>query len=222
MYSPDFATSTSYVPVVSSLDVARIDIDDGKELDGRASAAAIGDWLYLASSGEPVINRYTINDDGSLESAGSLDFSNYGVPEWFAIDSWGAVFVNAEKALIFNGTDGSHIVWNPSTMQITGEIPGPDVTVEGYNLESIAVVRGNRLYRVFTVLNYDTWEFLPEPQYLAVYDLENDTLIDLVEETRCPQLYNRPFIDEQGDIYFSGWVWTLVWRSPATTPRAVR
>jgi hypothetical protein len=208
IYAPDFATSTSYVPVVSSLDVNRIELDVAKELDGRASVAAIGDWLFVASSGEPIVSRYTINEDGSLEEAGALNFSNYGVPQWFSIDSWGGVFVNAEKAFIFNGSDGSHIIWNPSTMQITGEISGPGVGVDGYNLESIAVVRGNRMYRLFTALNYDTWEFLTDSQYLAVYDLDNDTLIDLIEETRCPQLYNRPFIDERGDIYWSGWVWT--------------
>lgn len=208
VYSPDFSTSTSYVPLVSSLDVSRIKLDDAKELDGRASVTAIGKWLYIASSGEPVVNRYTVNANGSLKAAGSLNFSNFGVPQYFSIDAWGAVFVSPEKSFIFNGTDGSHIVWNPTTMKITGEIPGPDITVSGYNLESIAVVRGNRMYRIFTALNYDTWEFLTEPQYLAVYDLETDTLIDLVEETRCPQLYSRPFVDERGDIYFSGWVWT--------------
>lgn len=58
------------------------------------------------------------------------------------------------------------------------------------------------------VLNYDSWEFLATPQYLAVYDLEKDQLLDAIEEARCPQLCNRPFIDEKGDIYFSGWVWT--------------
>lgn len=208
VYSPDFSTSTSYVSLVSSLDVGRIKLDNAKELDGRASVAAIGEWLYVASSGEPVVTRYAVNANGSLEAAGSLNFSNYGVPQYFSIDAWGAVFVNPEKAFIFNGTDGSHIVWNPSTMKILGEIPGPDVTMSGYNLESVAVVRGNRMYRIFTALNYDTWEFLTDPQYLAVYDLENDKLLDVVEETRCPQLYSRPFVDEHGDIYFSGWVWT--------------
>ncbi|HTU60257.1 MAG TPA: hypothetical protein VMF89_17525, partial [Polyangiales bacterium] len=99
-------------------------------------------------------------------------------------------------------------VWNPSTLKIIGEIPGPDIVQEGYNLESVAVIRGNRMYRIFTFLNYDTWEFLAKPQYLAVYDLDKDELIDLSEETRCPQLYSRPFSDDQGDLYFSGWVWT--------------
>jgi len=208
VYGADFADSTSYVPVVPSLDVEEISLDNAKELNGRASIGQVGKWLFIAGSTEPVVTRYTITADGKLEEDGKLNFMNYGVPEFFAIDSWGALFVNEEKAYIFNGSDGSHIVWNPTTLEITGEIKGPDVTMEGYNLESIAFVRGNRMYRVFTLLNYDTWEFLPKPQYLAVYDLDKDEIIEIVEETRCPQLYNRPFIDENEDIYFSGWVWT--------------
>ena len=208
VYGADFADSTSYIPVVSSLDVEEISLDNAKELNGRASVGVVGKWLFIAGSTEPVVTRYEITEDGKLKEDGKLNFMNYGVPEFFAIDSWGALFVNEEKAYIFNGSDGSHIVWNPTTLEITGEIKGPDVTREGYNLESIAVVRGNRMYRIFTLLNYDTWEFLRAPQYLAVYDLDKDEIIELVEETRCPQLYNRPFIDEKGDIYFSGWVWT--------------
>jgi len=208
VYGAEFLTSTSYVPLVPSLDVSRIELDDAKELDGRASARRVGDWLFIAGSSEPVVTRYTVDDAGSLHEDGRLNFGNYGLPEYFSIDAWGAVFVNEEKAYIFNGSNGSHVIWNPTTMKITGEIPGPDIVVEGYNMESVAVVRGERMYRIFTFLNYETWEFLTEPQYLAVYDVENDELLDLVEETRCPQIYNRPFVDENDDIYFSGWVWT--------------
>lgn len=208
VYSTDFLTSASYIPLVPSLDVNRIGLDDAKELNGRASIGRVGNWLFIAGSSEPVVTRYTVDDNGALHEDGSLNFGNYGLPEYFAIDAWGAVFVNEKKAYIFNGSDGSHVVWNPTSMKITGEIPGPDIVEEGYNLESVAIVRGNRMYRIFTFLNYDTWEFLVEPQYLAVYDVEQDELLDLVEETRCPQIYNRPFVDEKGDIYFSGWVWT--------------
>lgn len=208
VYSSDFATSTSYVSITPSIDVPRISLDDAREVDGRGTVAKLGDYFYIASSSAPVVSRYTVNADGSLKAAGSLNFSNYGVPEYFTIDAWGGVLASPEKAYVFNGTDGSHVVWNPATMEITGTIPGPGLVQEGYNLESIAAVRGNRMYRLFTFLNYDTWEFLPSPQYLAVYDLEKDELVDLVEEDRCPQLYSRPFTDEKGDIYFSGWVWT--------------
>src|SRR5690606_20513778 len=133
---------------------------------------------------------------------------NHGVPEYFAINAWGAVFVNEEKAYIFNGNDGSHVVWNPSTMKITGDIKGLDIVQEGYAMESVAVVRGDRMYRLFTFLNYETWEFLPAPQYLAVYDVKNDELLSLEEESRCVQLYALPSVDEDENIYFSGHVWT--------------
>lgn len=200
--------TTSYLPVVSSLDVDEISLEDAKEVDGRSSIAQVGKWLYVAASSEPVVTRYTIGEDGSLDEDGRLNFANYGVPEFFAINAWGAVFVNEEKAYIFNGSDGSHVIWNPTTMQITGEIAGPGIVKEGYDMESVAVVRGDRMYRLFTFLNYDTWEFLPEPQYLAVYDVQSDELLDLEEETRCVQLYALPSVDENDDIYFSGHVWT--------------
>ncbi len=208
VFGADFATATSYVPVVSSLDADRISLDAAREIDGRVSVAAIGEWLFIAGSTEPIIDRYEIAADGTLKAAGRLSFANYGVPEYFSIDDWGNVVISPTKAYIFNGSNGSHIIWNPTTLEVLGEIAGPDVVQEGYSLESISVVRGNRMYRVFTLLNYDSWEFLPEPQYLAVYDLDSDTLIDIAEEARCPQLYSRPFVDENGDIYFSGWVWT--------------
>ena len=201
-------TTTSYIPVVPSLDVDEVSLKNAKELDGRSSIAQIGEWLFVATSTKPVVTRYLVEKDGSLTEDGSLNFSNHGVPEFFSIDAWGAVFVDEEKAYIFNGNDGSHVIWNPTTMKITGVIEGPDLVQEGYDIESVAVVRGNRMYRVFTFLNYDTWEFLQEPQYLAVYDLEKDELIKLEEETRCPQIYAQPSVDEDKNIYFSGHVWT--------------
>lgn len=209
VYGADFASSASYIPLVPSLDVARIELGTAREVTGRASVAAVGPWLFVASSAAPVVERFEVQADGSLRDAGRLGFMNYGVPEFFAIDAWGAVFIHPDKAYLFNGSDGSHVVWNPTTLEITGEIAAPPgVSRQGYDFESVAVVRGNRMYRIFTLLNYDTWEFLPAPQYLAVYDLDTDTLLSTTEESRCPQLYSRPFLDERGDIYFSGWVWT--------------
>lgn len=208
IFGADFSMSTSFVPFVPSLDVDRISLDQAREVPGRASVAAIGGWMFIASSTKPIITRFQVKPDGTLVEDLKLSFANFGVPEYFSIDPWGNVPINATKAYIFNRSDGGHVVWNPTVMEIEGEIEGPDVILDGYNLESIAVVRGKRMYRILAFLNYDSWEFLSDVQYLAVYDLETDKLIDLIEETRCPLLYSRPFIDENNDIYFSGWVWT--------------
>lgn len=208
IYGADFATSTSFVPLVPSLDVERIGLEEAREKDGRASVMAIGEYLFIASSSAPVIERFEVRPDGSLVEAGRLSFANYGLPEFFSIDAWGSVTISPTKAYVFNRSNGAHIAWNPMTLEITGEIAGPDVLRAGWELESVAILRGNRLFRIFAYLDYDGWRFDSETQYLAVYDVENDELLDLVQDSRCPLLYSRPFLDEVGDIYFSGWVWT--------------
>lgn len=208
VYGADFASSTSFVPIVPSLDVERVGLDQAREKDGRASVMTIGNYLYVASSSAPVIERFEVQADGTLLDAGRLSFANYGLPEFFSIDAWGSITISPTKAYVFNRGSGSHVVWNPTTLEITGEIEGPDVLRDGWDVESVAVVRGNRLFRIFAYLDYDTWRFDSSTQYLAVYDVESDRLSNLVQDARCPLLYSRPFIDEAGDIYFSGWVWT--------------
>ena len=43
---------------------------------------------------------------------------------------------------------------------------------------------------------------------MAVYDVATNQLLEVIQDSRCPLLYSRPFLDEAGNIYFSGWVWT--------------
>jgi hypothetical protein len=171
VYGPDFASSTSFVPLVPSLDVERVGLDQAREWDGRASVLGIDKWLFIASSSAPVIRRFEVLADGTLSEAGSLSFANYGVPEFFSIDPWGNIPISPTKAYVFNGSDGSHVIWNPTTLEIIGEIPGPDVVRAGWDLESIGVVRGNRLFRTFSYLDYDAWQFDASTQRLAVYDV---------------------------------------------------
>lgn len=208
IYGADFSSSTSFVSLVPSLDVPSIGLEQAREKDGRASVIAIGNYLFIASSTAPIIERYEVQPDGSLVEAGRLSFANYGLPEAFSIDAWGNITISPTKAYVFNGSNGAHVVWNPSTLEIIGEVAGPDVLRDGWALESIAIVRGNRLFRVFAYLDYDSWRFDAGTQFLAVYDVESDQLLALHQDARCPLLYSRPFLDESENLYFSGFVWT--------------
>lgn len=212
VYGVDFNTSTSYVPVIPSLDVPNISIKNAREIDGRATVARVGKYVFIASATAPIANRFVVDAQGALQPDGSINFMNEGLPPYFAIDIWGALFISETKAYIFDGSDGSMIVWNPTTLTITGKIPGPGIVKPGYEIQSGHVVRGNKLYRLFSHVNYDEWDFLTTGQVLVVYDLDTDKQLSMVEENRCPQLYARPFVTETGEIYFSGWVW------PATLP----
>jgi hypothetical protein len=95
-------------------------------------------------------------------------------------------------------------------MEIVGEIaPPPQLFRDGLSLDgSPGVIRGNRLFRTFHWVNDDTAAYSTD-LLLGVYDVEGDTLIELVEETRCPATGNLAHQDELGNIYFSNWIWPV-------------
>jgi hypothetical protein len=73
---------------------------------------------------------------------------------------------------------------------------------------SPGAVRGNRLFRAVSWDDFDAAKYSVE-QYLAIYDLESDTLVELIPESRCPSLGNRVDRDEAGNLYFSNWIWNV-------------
>ena len=75
-------------------------------------------------------------------------------------------FISAEKAYLMNFEEGNTLIWDPTDMEIIGEIPAPEeLSREGFLLEgSPALIRGDRLYRSFNFVNYD--DFLYEREGL--------------------------------------------------------
>jgi hypothetical protein len=208
VYGADFATSTSFVRLVPSLDVAEIDLASAREYNGRATVGSVGNWLFIMDGEQPIVERFTVAADGSLTLDGELSFANYGMPYW-TIDAWGNTMVSPTKAYFSNPGDGSLIVWNPTSMEIVREIPLPALAPGDLELQSSpAYLRGDRLFRLFSWASFDTFEFSRAPQQLGVYDTASDELLSLVEDNRCPAIYSEPFADEAGAVYFSNHVWS--------------
>lgn len=208
VYGADFSTSTSFIRLVSSLDVPEIDLASAREYNGRATVGTVGKWLFIMDGAQPIVERFTVGADGSLTLDGELSFANYGMPYW-TIDAWGNTMVSPTKAYFSNPADGSLIVWNPTSMSIDREIPLPELASGDLELQSSpAILRGDRLFRLFSWANFDTFEFSRAPQQLGVYDTVSDELLTLVEDNRCPAVYSEPFEDEAGALYFSNHVWS--------------
>jgi hypothetical protein len=70
------------------------------------------------------------------------------------------------------------------------------------------MLRDGLLFRTIDWANYDENTYIHE-FLLAIYDVEADEIVDLVEETRCPVPGNLVHMDERGNIYFSNWVWPV-------------
>jgi hypothetical protein len=204
--------STSYINVLTSLDIESVDRARALEYSGgRATIQSYGGYLYVAGPETPVIQRFAVNADATLTPAGELGFGNYAF-ETVVIDDWSVSFINPHKAYLFNSSDGSTVIWDPTDMLILGE-----VDPNGFSLvrppplalnSSPGAVRGNRLFRAISWDDFDAAKYSVE-QYLAIYDLESDALVELIPESRCPSLGNRVDRDEAGNLYFSNWIWNV-------------
>lgn len=208
IYTAD--SSTTYVHLLDSLDGVTIDPARAIEFaGGRATIATINGWLFVAPPDRPAIVRYTIAGDGSLVADGEISFASYGFTTLW-IDPWGNTFISPTKAYVWHPDEGTTIVWNPTTMEIEREIPpAQDLVRAGKSLNgSPAVVRGDRLFRTVFWSDWDAWETSAE-QYLAIFDVETDAMLELVPEARCPGLSNWIDRDEDGNLYFSNWIWNV-------------
>lgn len=206
VYSGD--DSTTYVSVLKSLDVTSVDTSKAVEFTGgRANIAVNNGKLFVAVPGQPVIRRYSVADEGQFTQDGELSLANFG-SDPAGLDEWSNVFISPTKAYL--AYSEALIVWNPSTLQIIKEIdlsaapkpPAANWSTDGGGL----VLRGNRVYRTLYFSDWMAWDTSRET-YLLAFDTDTDTLLSATKDERCPALGNRADRDEQGNLYFSNWVW---------------
>jgi hypothetical protein len=206
----DNEDSNSYLSLLSSLDVDAIDPKQAREYaGGRAFVQTYDGFLYVGEATTPRVTRYSVSENAKLVEEGVIDFSNYGLQEG-QFDSWNVTFISPQKAYLMDFREGTTIIWNPTTMEILGDIPAPREWVrEGLSLEgSPAALRDGKLFRTFDWVDYPTANY-QEEFVLATYDVETDELLDVVTETRCPVPGNLVHQDETGNIYFSNWIWPV-------------
>lgn len=201
---------TTYVSLVASLDDVKIDTKASLEIPGNASIAVYGGWIFVGGGESPTITRYSITAEGGFVKETTLSFAEQELGDFGVyIDDWGNTFIDAHKAYLSNSSS-STIVWDPTKMEITGRIEQPELvrdaplTFDG----SPGVVSGNRLYRTFFWKDWEEYKTYPE-QYLAIFDTEKDELLEIVPEERCPGMNNNVSKDEDGNIYFSNWVYNV-------------
>jgi hypothetical protein len=206
----DDAGSTSYLNLLDSLDIDEVELSQAHEFGGgRAFIQAYEGKLFVGDAESPTVTRYSVAEGGELIAEGKLGFANYGLDKG-QFDAWNVTFIDPTKAYLLDFRDGTTIIWNPSTMEIVGDIPPADeFQREGYSFESTpGAVRDGKMFRTVSWVNYDDAKYSTD-LLLAVYDVETDELLELIEETRCPVPGNLVHQDEAGNIYFSNWVWPV-------------
>ncbi|MGC4090418.1 MAG: hypothetical protein QM756_21590 [Polyangiaceae bacterium] len=140
----DDVGSTSYLSLLDSVDITEVDRAKAREFSGgRAFVQAYDGALFVGAAETPTVTRYSVAADGKLVPEGELSFANYGLDQG-QFDAWNVTFLTrTSEAYLMNFKEDTTIIWDPTTMKITGDIPAPaELHREGLSLEgSPAVVR---------------------------------------------------------------------------------
>lgn len=153
--------------------------------------------LFIASRDEPVVLRFEVQE-GALVETGRLGFAGLGVSFFEGFS--GHLIVSPTKAYYFELSAERVIVWNPTTMEITGMLEAAGTTRDGLATDYVApLLHAGTAIVPFHFYSADYADVAPESGVLLV-DAETDALRVDVDE-RCPAI-GRPTLGADGNIYF--------------------
>jgi uncharacterized protein DUF4374 len=173
---------------------------------GVDSMLEFGDAYYYAFDGsifvwereQAAITRYEVGDDMSLARGNTISFVSYGF-------KFGAelTFVSPTRAYMNVSEQDLVIVWDPSTMEVTGTFPANLPTPEGLDTFPVQIGRsGDNVYWAVISTNYDAVEVYPK-NVLAIAPADEDGPVTIVEDDRCVPALGG-YITGNGDIYLVG------------------
>jgi hypothetical protein len=195
----DDQTTTSYFHVVPSLDEgARVDESQALEVAGAAKLYAAFDlgWFAVGDGEAPTIKRFTLDAVGRLEEKQSIRLQGYGVKSL-----WDTLYFVSETKAYYPDRDGTQlIVWDPTSMAITGSIPLPQTAREGFlaNYGYAAIERGDKLLITVGWFDWVTNDTVLGETGLLVLDTTTDEVVRFDVDTRCGGV-TQPVDDAQGN-----------------------
>ena len=193
IYSPE--GYNTYVGVLPEIPQGEVDFASFREL-GNANVFTSGGYVFVEEDG--IMQRFSVDDDLRLVDGPRFSWQDFGIGE---INATSTVFVSPERAYSFAPGLDVVIVWNPETMERTGNLDvgfpeRPDgmetFATDGY------VVGDKVIWNVFSG-NWDT--ITPYPAVtLVIADAEDDEPVRVVEDDRC--LPGGPAsVDDEGNYY---------------------
>jgi hypothetical protein len=198
-------TTSTYVSVFDSLDVERLDFANAVEIAGYGDAWVHEGQIFISEGESPRVGRYTLGDDGALRLDVEIDFSAYGVA---GAAFWDNQFLSPTKAYLSNPAGLEYIVWNPTTMQITGTVSWPDIdfgngldVFHSYTDRGGVVVDGYFYHGLYA--HDEGFTTFGESSVITVYDIATDELVSTID-VPCPMM-DVASLGDDGNIYVSGW-----------------
>ena len=186
----------SYAQLVDSLS-GDFDNDSAIEAPGNAVFLSHGSDFFYGLAESPTWVRYS--SVGGLHETGRLSFLNYGITNM----DFANVIVDADTAVSVLTSVGQAVVWNPTTLEVTGVIDLPHLMRDGFELEAFTTVTHDGL--VYVPGKWPNWEAgaVMQRVSMTILDPEALSVVAVAEDDRCGA-GGRVTFDSRGYAYVMG------------------
>ncbi|CAM1334928.1 DUF4374 domain-containing protein [Tenacibaculum aestuariivivum] len=198
---------TSYIQGVEDLNFSTLENKNALELNGNSGTISYNKALYASPFGAPAtLVKYSFNDNGE-----TIEEERIVVP---GANTFSTVYFENENIAYASVAGGISklIIFNPTTMRITGEVSLTSITkrfpeaTRTYYLDMMA-----RNSKLFMGLHYEN-NFTPlnDSAYVAVIDLNQKVVEKIISDKRTGMVFggqaaNTGMIKTtNGDIYVQG------------------
>ena len=187
----------SYAQIVDELSG---DFDNGAAIEAQGNATFLthGSDFFYGHAESPTWVRYS-TQGGSFTETGRLSFVNFGL----AYMDFSNVIVDADTAVSVLTGPAVAVVWNPTTMSVTGTIDLSHLVRDGYSLEAWTVVAHDGL--VYVPGRWADWEGgrILQRMSLTILDPKALSVVAVAEDDRCGAGGQVTF-DSRGYAYMMG------------------
>ena len=192
---------TTYVQVLPGLPTGHVTNTAAIEIAGNGVMLTQGRNVFVGLAEEPTWVRYTVGADGAIAESGRLSFANLGLA---AID-YGNTIVDATTAVSVASAEHLAIVWNPTTMTITGTV----------DLPHLAPADAAFATEVWTTLAHDGKVYIPgrwadwthgailAKVQMTIFDPVARKVVAVAEDDRCAS-GGRAVFGKDGHLYVMG------------------
>lgn len=125
--NPSDRSRLVFLSPVQNLDPQRIDVSRALRATGQSRARVFEGKVYVFEGGSGDVVRYAVERDLSFTEEGRFTMSNLGITRFRNLIE----FISPTRAYYLDVDGARMVVWNPSSMEVSGTFSVPEVRREG-------------------------------------------------------------------------------------------
>jgi hypothetical protein len=177
----------------------QVDYGGSIELGEFVSSHVLGDAIFVHQPDDATVRKLVVGADGAITLDETISFAAYGA----AGSTGDMVYVSDELAYFLDEGSAQIVVWNPSTMLVSGAAPIAEAALARGVLPA-QISRGIGLGgQGFVAASWRDWETLEyhDAAAMGVFDATLQPELQIIEDDRCASTVTTPFDGGDGFVY---------------------